>query len=87
MLRICSSVGGGGVVLLGDSTDPYDTLAVRASLGAVLSQYLLLRAGEVLAQHGTLPAPVALQLSNAVLIAVGLGLCWTLERRGPGVVR
>ncbi len=61
--------------------------AIGASLGAVLSQYLLLRAGEVLAQHGTLPAAVALQLSNAVLIAAGLGLCWVLERRGPGVVR
>jgi lipopolysaccharide export LptBFGC system permease protein LptF len=53
----------------------------------VLSQYLLLRAGEVLVQRGTLPPAVALQLSNVVLLAVGLALCWVLERRGPGVVR
>jgi lipopolysaccharide export system permease protein len=61
--------------------------AIGASIGAVLAQYLLLRAGEVLAQRGLLPAALALQLSNVVLIAVGLGLCWVLERRGPGVVR
>ena len=61
--------------------------AVGASVGAILSQYLLLRGGEVLAQRGALPPALALQLSNLVLIAVGLGLCWVLERRGPGVVR
>jgi lipopolysaccharide export LptBFGC system permease protein LptF len=61
--------------------------AIGASIGAVLAQYLLLRAGEVLAQRGVLPVPLALQLSNLVLFAVGLALCWLLERRGPGVVR
>jgi lipopolysaccharide export system permease protein len=61
--------------------------AIGACVGAVLSQYLLLRAGEVLAQRGTLPPALALQLSNVVLLAVGLALCWVLERRGPGVVR
>ena len=40
ILRVCSAVGGGGAVLIGDSTDPYDALAVRASLGAVFSQRL-----------------------------------------------
>jgi lipopolysaccharide export LptBFGC system permease protein LptF len=53
----------------------------------VLSQYLLLRAGEVLAQRGTVPPALALQLGNVVMIAAGIGLCWVLERRGPGVVR
>jgi lipopolysaccharide export system permease protein len=61
--------------------------AFGASIGAVLAQYLLLRGGEVLAQRGTLPPALALQLSNVVLIAAGLALCWVLDRRGPGVVR
>jgi lipopolysaccharide export system permease protein len=61
--------------------------AFGASIGAVLAQYLLLRGGEVLAQRGTLPPALALQLSNLVLVAAGLALCWVLERRGPGVVR
>jgi lipopolysaccharide export system permease protein len=61
--------------------------AIGASIGAVLVQYLLLRAGEVMAQRGTLPAALALQLSNLVLITAGLVLCGVLERRGPGVVR
>jgi len=61
--------------------------AFGASIGAVLAQYLLLRGGEVLAQRGTLPTALALQLSNLVLVAAGLALCWVLERRGPGVVR
>jgi lipopolysaccharide export system permease protein len=62
-------------------------VAIGASIGAVLAQYLLLRTGEVMAQRGTLPAALALQLSNLVLVAVGLALCWLLGRRGPGVVR
>lgn len=61
--------------------------AIGASIVALLSQYLLLRAGEVLAQRGLIPAALSLQISNLVLIAVGVALCWVLERRGPGVVR
>ena len=61
--------------------------AIGASIAALVTQYLLLRLGEVLAERGTLPAALALQLSNLVLVAVGLALCWVLERRGPGVVR
>ncbi len=61
--------------------------SIGASVVALLSQYLLLRAGEVLAQRGTLPPALALQVSNLVLITVGLALCWVLDRRGPGVVR
>jgi lipopolysaccharide export system permease protein len=61
--------------------------AIGASVGAVLVQYLLLRAGEVLAQRGMLTPAVALQLSNVVLVSIGLALCWVLERRGPGMVR
>ncbi|HJZ47751.1 MAG TPA: RNA methyltransferase [Roseiflexaceae bacterium] len=40
ILRTCDAVGGAGVILLGDSTDPYDPSAVRASLGAIFSQRL-----------------------------------------------
>jgi len=61
--------------------------AIGASIGAVLAQYLLLRGGEVMAQRGVLPAALALQLPNLVLVTVGLALCVLLERRGPGVVR
>jgi lipopolysaccharide export system permease protein len=61
--------------------------AIGASIVVVVGQYLLLRSGEVLAGRGVLPAALALQLSNLVLAAVGLGLCVLLERRGTGVVR
>jgi lipopolysaccharide export system permease protein len=61
--------------------------AIGACVVAVLSQYLLLRAGEVVAMRGLLPAALALQLSNVVLLVVGAVLCVVLERRGPGVVR
>ena len=38
ILRTCEAVGGRGVILVGESTDPYHPVAVRASLGAVFSQ-------------------------------------------------
>ncbi len=38
ILRVSDSVGGQGVILIGESTDPYDPTAVRASLGAIFSQ-------------------------------------------------
>jgi lipopolysaccharide export system permease protein len=60
---------------------------IGAAVAGVLSHYLLLRAGEILAERGLLPPALALQLSTVVLTAVGLGLCWLLARRGPGVVR
>jgi TrmH family RNA methyltransferase len=41
ILRTCDAVGGAGVILLGNSTDPYDPAAVRASMGAVFSQRLV----------------------------------------------
>jgi len=40
ILRVSDSVGGAGVILIGDSTDPYDPTSVRASLGAIFSQRL-----------------------------------------------
>jgi len=41
IIRVCDSVGGAGVILIGDSTDPYDPTAVRASLGAIFSQRIV----------------------------------------------
>jgi TrmH family RNA methyltransferase len=41
ILRTSDAVGGGGVVLMGDCTDPYDPAALRASMGAVFTQSLV----------------------------------------------
>ncbi len=41
ILRTVDAVGGSGVILLEQSTDPYDPTAVRASMGAVFSQKLV----------------------------------------------
>ncbi|HEX6506685.1 MAG TPA: RNA methyltransferase [Chloroflexota bacterium] len=38
ILRTADAVGAGGVFLLGPTTDPFDPAAVRASMGAILSQ-------------------------------------------------
>lgn len=37
VMRTLDSVGGAGIILFGNATDPYDPLAARASLGAVFS--------------------------------------------------
>ncbi len=41
ILRTCDAVGGAGVILLGDCTDPYDPVAVRASVGAIFGLRLV----------------------------------------------
>ncbi|GAC1467422.1 MAG: RNA methyltransferase [Chloroflexota bacterium] len=41
ILRTSDAVGAAGVILIGASTDPYDPSAVRASMGAVFSQWLI----------------------------------------------
>jgi len=38
ILRTSDAVGGAGLILLGDSADPYDPATVRASMGALFSQ-------------------------------------------------
>ncbi len=38
ILRTSEAVGGSGVILLGDTADPYDPEAVRGSMGAIFSQ-------------------------------------------------
>jgi TrmH family RNA methyltransferase len=40
ILRTCDAVGAAGVILLGNTTDPYDPAGVRASMGAIFSQRL-----------------------------------------------
>lgn len=60
---------------------------VGATLAAVLVHYLLLRGGEVLAQHGVLPPVLALQLPTVVLSLAGIAAVAALARRGTGAVR
>lgn len=60
---------------------------IGAAVAGVLAHYLLLRAGEVLAEKGLLPPAAAMQVSTAVLLTVGVALCLVLARRGPGAVR
>jgi lipopolysaccharide export system permease protein len=60
---------------------------VGATIAAVVSHYILLRLGEVMAQRGVLPAAFALQLPNLVLGLLGLVLIVLQARRGPGAAR
>ncbi|MXY98486.1 MAG: RNA methyltransferase [Gemmatimonadetes bacterium] len=41
ILRTSGAVGGAGVILLGDTVDPYDPASVRGSMGAVFSQQIV----------------------------------------------
>jgi len=41
ILRTLDAVGGEGMIVLGNSADPYDPTAVRASLGAIFTQRLV----------------------------------------------
>lgn len=41
ILRTSDAVGSAGIILIGDSTDPYDPAAVRASMGAIFAQRLV----------------------------------------------
>ncbi len=41
ILRTCDAVGGRGIILLDQSTDPYDPTSIRASMGALFSQTLV----------------------------------------------
>ncbi len=41
ILRTSDAVGGAGVILLGDCTDPYDPTTARASMGALFTQRLV----------------------------------------------
>ncbi|MBG0785118.1 MAG: RNA methyltransferase [Anaerolineaceae bacterium] len=41
IMRTTDAVGGRGIILIGDSTDPYDPSAVKASMGAIFSLHLV----------------------------------------------
>jgi lipopolysaccharide export system permease protein len=60
---------------------------VGATIVLVVGHYVLLRAGEVMAQRGALPAALALQAPNVLLGALGLALVLLQVRRGPGAFR
>ena len=60
---------------------------IGATIALVVSHYILLRLGEVLAQRGLVPAALSLQLPNLVLAALGLALVVLQARRGPGTAR
>lgn len=38
IIRTCDAVGGAGLILIGNTTDPYDPATVRASMGALFTQ-------------------------------------------------
>lgn len=50
ILRTCDAVGASGVILLGDTADPYDPEAVRGSMGATFSQQVVRTSLEALVQ-------------------------------------
>lgn len=50
ILRTCDATGATGVILLGDTADPYDPEAVRGSMGAVFSQQVVRSSLEALIQ-------------------------------------
>jgi RNA methyltransferase, TrmH family len=41
ILRTCDAVGCAGIIMLGDTTDPFHPSALRASMGAIFSQRLV----------------------------------------------
>jgi RNA methyltransferase, TrmH family len=49
LLRTSAAVGGGGLVLLGGATDPYDPGIVRATMGALFTQRLVRTGADELA--------------------------------------
>lgn len=44
IMRTCDAVGAAGLILLGDTTDPYHPLAVRASMGSLFALRRMVRA-------------------------------------------
>jgi lipopolysaccharide export LptBFGC system permease protein LptF len=74
-------------VPLGASRRVGRAFAMSATVAAVIAQYVLMRSGEVMAQKGTLPAWLSLQLPTVVLAIVAVALIVLQARRGPGAVR
>jgi lipopolysaccharide export system permease protein len=74
-------------VPLGASRRVGRAFALAATLAAVVAHYILMRAGEVMAQKGLLPAALSLQLATISLSLLALALIALQARRGPGAVR
>ncbi len=74
-------------VPLGASARAGRAFGAGATLLIMVAHYILLRAGQVIVQAGTLPAWLGLEIGNTVVAAVGLLLLWRLARRGTGAVR
>lgn len=74
-------------VPLGASRFAGRAFGVGATFFVIVLHYLLLRGGEVSAQLGGLPPPLALQLPNLVLGIAGAALLWLTARKGAGAVR
>jgi lipopolysaccharide export system permease protein len=62
-------------------------LAVPATVGVMVVQYVLLRAGQALAQGGAVPAALGLELGNVGIGAAALALIAAVHRRVAGVLR
>ena len=50
ILRTCEAVGASGVILLGDTADPYDPASVRGSMGSIFTQRVVRTSLESLIQ-------------------------------------
>jgi lipopolysaccharide export system permease protein len=74
-------------VPLGASRKVGRAFAMAATVGAMIAQYVLMKYGETMAQNGTLPAWLALQLPTIVLSVLGVVLIVLQARRGLGAVR
>jgi TrmH family RNA methyltransferase len=81
IVRACDAVAAQGVILVGDSTDPYHPAAVRASLGAVFSQPLVSTTLRDLAGWKARRACRVVGASPA-----GTENYWEMDYRGPLMV-
>jgi lipopolysaccharide export system permease protein len=74
-------------VPLGASSRAGRAFGAGATLLIMVAHYILLRAGQIIAQKGAVPAWLGLELGNAVVAAVGLLLLLRMALRGTGAVR
>ncbi|HET6412422.1 MAG TPA: LptF/LptG family permease [Anaeromyxobacter sp.] len=74
-------------VPLGASGRAGRAFGAGATLLVMVAHYILLRAGQILVQRGTVPAWLGLELGNAVVALVGLLLLLRMALRGTGAVR
>jgi len=74
-------------VPLGASARAGRAAGAGATLLIMVGHYILLRAGQIVAQKGAVPPWLGLEMGNAVVAAIGLVLLWRLARRGTGAVR